>query len=53
MKYLIDLYVARMHCEWKIVENIQWLEKNVNEIIEKETIIKPISKKYGKYGLGN
>lgn len=36
LKYLIDLYVTRMHYEWKISENIHWLEKNVKKIISKE-----------------
>ena len=33
---MIDLYVTRMHYEWKIAENIAWLEKNVNEIMANE-----------------
>lgn len=36
LKYLIDLYVTRMHYEWKIPENVQWLEKNVKHIISRE-----------------
>ncbi len=36
LKYLIDLYVTRMHFEWKIPENIQWLEKNVKIILDKQ-----------------
>ena len=40
LKYLTDLYVERMHCEWKNSENIQWLEKNVNEILTKESSLK-------------
>ncbi len=32
--------MERMHCEWKIAENIQLLEKNVNEILNKEASLK-------------
>ena len=36
LKYLIDLYSTRMHYEWKMPENLQWLEKNVQHIISNE-----------------
>ena len=39
LKYLTDLYVVRMHTEWKIPENLQWLEKNVKVLINKEKSI--------------
>lgn len=39
LKYLTDLYVTKMHFEWKIPENIQWLEKNVKFLINKENSI--------------
>ena len=42
LKYLIDLYVTRMHYEWKIAENIQWLEKNVKQIIAREKSVESL-----------
>ncbi|CAF0744909.1 unnamed protein product [Brachionus calyciflorus] len=36
LKYLIDLYVTRMHYEWKIPENLYWLEQTVKDIIANE-----------------
>jgi hypothetical protein len=29
-----------MHCEWKIVENIEWLERNVTQLLDRESSLK-------------
>lgn len=39
LKYLLDLYVLRMHYEWRIPENIQWLESTVKELVNNEKSI--------------
>lgn len=36
LKYLIALYVNRMYHEWKIAENLQWLENTVKQVISEE-----------------
>jgi hypothetical protein len=36
LKYLIALYVNRMHHEWKIGENLNWLEQSVRDLINNE-----------------
>ena len=36
LKYLIGLYVNRMFHEWKIGENLSWLEQTVKEMIRDE-----------------
>ncbi len=48
LKYLVDLYVTRMHDEWKIPENLQWLEKNVKILISKEKSIESKVNEYKK-----
>lgn len=36
LKYLVGFYVTRMHYEWRIPENLEWLEKTVKSIISPE-----------------
>ena len=44
LKCLYNLYVVRMHSEWKIPEVVAWLEKNVKLIIEdSKCLIKTIN----------
>ncbi len=48
LKYLIGLYCSRMYHEWKIGDNLAWLEKTVKEIIRDETTLKPQIEEYKK-----
>lgn len=54
---MIDLYVARMFYEWKIDDNLQWLERNVKEVIANESKVKAVlnenKAKYLSRVLGN
>lgn len=48
LKYLVDLYAYRMHHEWKITDNLNWLEQTVKDMLKREKSIESTVNEYKK-----
>lgn len=48
LKHLCDLYVLRMHNEWKLPENVQWLDSIIREVLADESSLESQVKAHKK-----